>query len=766
MSKLAAVLVSTLVIFVLSISWLPSGFAPLINWLGPELGDSFIILLALIFFAFGSPLTYPVIFTAWAITGTVVGLFARGLRPAIAAASLVYTMVYALLAVSFLGVFLNLNKSGLLHGNLPPVPPGTNIASILNAPVFSQFAPLFLNSISSASSATSGSSSLGSFNVSSLITSILPSLIGGAVILFVFAAVVGFFLGRVSKMLRPSKRKSIKQTPSAPSSQEPVPVSVKTAAIAILAILALSAGMQFIHASAVNYNFNYYYENTVSLVGSDGSATNYYAFAADFNTLSGRSTFGQNAFDNLLEQSSLGTTTAIAAFIVSQNQSLSFLPSSIANALQKYVSLVPPTMEVYVSGGDCSSAQVSASNFDTYLSENGYISGSSLLVAIPVDGGQVGQSSGSQACVVLYGSNQSPSKLASTFVSDTLPAFSSTGLINIFSNGLSTGNYTVGATPNSVNASAIFAGFAKPQFLALLPGIGQTLSQSAIQNGQSLVAIAGGVTERNGVAHSSSNQHTVTFADLMQYYQQVSFAKNSSFSLAGLGVPLASVNTTSAASLSDYNYTMITTNATLLAQVVGTGQAIMNLNPGSNITTAIQAVFNRLLPANILLTKTMQAQSDGTVLVTVNVQNNDNDTLSNLVMNDSSFANSYTGSLQVTSGNTMDSSVLTLGPDQSHSYTYSVKVSGVGIYVGGSAFLSYDMNGTRFTTFSNNAYYSAASPGAAGSIQSLAGSVGSVLDQYAGLGTSGTSIVYIAMIALLAGAAFMEFRSFNKWRKG
>ncbi|MHB1907680.1 MAG: hypothetical protein ACYCQJ_02270 [Nitrososphaerales archaeon] len=756
MSKLAAVLVSTLVIFVLSVSWLPSGFAPLINWLGPELGSSFMIMLALVFFAFGSPLTYTVIFTAWAITGTVVGLFARGLRPAIAAASLVYTMVYALLAVSFLGVFLNLNKSGLLNGNLPPVPPGTNIASILNAPVFSQFAPLFLNSISSASS---GSSALGSFNVSSLITSILPSLIGGAVILFVFAAIVGFFLGRVSKMLKPSKRKSVKQT-AAPSSPEPVPVSVKTAAIVILAILALSAGMSF-YTNASSENYNYYYENTISLVGTDGSATNYYAFAVDPNTLSGRGGY----FAGLLSQ--LYTFPSFdAAFIGSQNQSLSFLPSNIVSALAKYVSLVPPTLEVYVASTDCGSAQPFASAFDTILSNIGYISGSSLLTAIPIDAGQVGGSSGSQACVVLYGSNQSPSKLASTFVKDTLPSFSSTGLIKIFENGLSTGNYTVGATPNSVNASAIFAGVATPQFLSLLPGIGTTLSQSAEQNGQTFVAIAGGVTERNGVAHSSSNEHTVTFADLMQYYQQVSLAANSSFSLAGIGVPLASVNSSSPTSLSDYNYTMITTNATLLAQVIGTGQAIMNLSPGSSVSTAIQAIFTRLLPANIHVTKTMQAQNDGTVLVTINVQNSDNDSLTNLVMNDTGFQNAYPGSLQVTSGNALDSSVLSLGPNQSHTYTYSVKVSGIGIYVGGSAFLSYNMNGTKFTTFSNSAYYSAASPGAIASVQSLAGSIGSVLDQYAGLGSSGTSIVYIAMIALLAGAAFMEFRSFNKWRKG
>ena len=244
MSKLAAALVSTLVVFFLAFAWMPSGFAPLINWLGPQLGVSFQVMLALIFFLFGNPITYTVIFAGWAIAGIIVGVFARGLRPALSAAPIVFSMTYALLGLSFLGVFINLDNSGLIHGNLPPVPPGTTISSLLNAPVFSQFAPLFLSGASSALSG--GSSPLASFNTSNLISSILPSLIGSAVILFAFSIGVGFFMGRLTKMFKLRAKQLKEAAPTTPA----VPVTAKVAAIVILAILVFSSGFLFLASSA------------------------------------------------------------------------------------------------------------------------------------------------------------------------------------------------------------------------------------------------------------------------------------------------------------------------------------------------------------------------------------------------------------------------------------------------------------------------------------------------------------------------------------
>lgn len=769
MSKLAAVLVSTLVFFVLAVSWLPSSFDPILNWFGPVIGPSFQILLALIFMLFGSPLIYSIVFTTWAITGIVVGLFARGLRSAIGAASLVYTFAYALLGIAFGAVFLQLNNSGFFHHvTIPPIPPGTTTASILNIPVFKQFAPLFLSGISGL---TSGSSPLSTFSISSLLSTIVPSIIGGFVILIIFAAISGFAMGRISKMLRPSKREKWKpvnepaavqenkpgEAPPSQGEQQPVPTSVKTAAIAILAILLLGAGfVAFTNASYASSNF--YAESVLSLVNPDGSATNYYTF------LSG--SFGLSS----LTSSSMGPDI-IAGVVASQAGNLGFLPQSLTSQFSKYVTLVPPTIAVLLYNGSCSSTKSEATSASSALSSAFDITGLGLLVSLSEQGSNLGMPNTQNICAYVYQSTESLSSMATIFENTVIPAFSSSGLISVFEKGLSSGFLIPSATSTSVNSSAIYAGFIEPQFLANIPVIGQMVSGSA--SSQSLLEILGGVAQQNSVLHSSSNEHTASFSQLTQYSSsQIGFASVSSFSFAGLAVPLPSNNSTSSIpNLSDFNYTIITTNPALLAQILGSGQNIISLSPGQNISSSeIQAAFTKLLPAYLSITKTFRADSNGTVTVTVTVLNNDNDSLTNLVMNDTLFTNAYASSLVVVSGNPLNSSVSSLAPSSTAVYSYIVKLDGIGTYSSSilnldPAVLTYTLNGTQFQAVSSPAYYNVSAPQSIGAIGALASSVGGILDKAMNI-SSGTTLVYVILVALFAAAGFMEYRSFSKWRKG
>ncbi len=772
MSKLAAVLVSTLVFFILAVSLLPSSFDPILNWFGPVLGPSFQVFLALIFMLFGSPLIYSIVFTTWAITGVVVGLFTRGLRRAIGAASLVYTFAYALLGIAFGAVFIQLDNSGLLRGNgnaIPPAPPGTNTVTLLNIPVFKQFAPLFLKGVSGLSS---GSSPLSSFSIGSLLSTIIPSIIGGFVILVIFSAISGFAMGRVSKMLRPSKQKwqpanetaakEEKTKPSEsppPSQQEPVPISVGATVIAIIAILLIAV----VFAALGNISYasssspSFYTESAVSLVNPDGSATNYYNF------LSNSFAIGS------MNSGSMGSDI-VAALVASQTGNLGFLPHSIVNQFSKYTALVPPTVAILLYSESCNSTSSEASSASTSLASGFGVTDLSLLVSFSESGSNLGLTNVQNACVYVYQSSESMSTMATSFESSVIPTFYGSGLISVFQNGLSSGFLIPGETPTSVNSSAIYAGFIEPQFLSNIPVIGQMNSGSTASQG--VLGILGGVAQQDGAFHSSSDQHTASFAQLMDYSSQISFASISSFSLAGLGVPLPSNNSTSNSipSLSGYNYTMVTTSPTLLEQLLGTGQNIMSLSAGQSVSdSTLLASFSKALPAYLSFTKSFKANPDGTVTVTLTVVNKDIDSLTNLVVDDSAFTSTYSSSLSVVSGNPINSSVSNLNPSSSVSYSYNVKLSGIGTYSsvgnGSAAVLSYDLNGTQFQAFSAPAYYNVTAPTSIGAVGTLASSIGGLLDKAVNI-SSGTTLVYVILAALFAAAGFMEYRSFSKWRKG
>jgi hypothetical protein len=751
MSKLAAVLVSTLVFFILAVSWLPSSFGPILDWLGTVLGPSFQILLALIFMLFGNPLLYSVVFSAWAIAGIVVGLFTRGLRSAIGAASLVYTFAYALLGIACAAVFLQLNNSGLLRGAVPPIPPNTNTATLLNIPVFKQFAPLFLKGVSGVSS---GSSPLSNFSPGSLLSTIIPGIIEGFVILLIFSAVSGFAMGRVSRMLRPSKGK---WQPANETAAKPVPISVGAAVIAILAILLIGVGFaSFANVSNASSSPSFYAESVVSLVNPDGSATNYYNFLSNSFAI------------NSMSSASMGPDI-IAGVVASQAGNLGFLPQSIVTQFSKYASLVPPTAEILLYSGTCSSTSSEASTASSALATGLGITDLSLLVSFSESGSNLGLTNVQSACIYIYQSSESLSTMARTFESSVFPAFYVSGLISVFQNGLSSGFLVPGATSSSVNSSAIYVGFIEPQFISNIPVIGQMVSGSAASQG--VLGILGGVALQDSVLHSSSNQHTASFAQLTGYSNMINFASISSFSLAGVGVPLASNNdTNSVPSISGYNYTIVTTNPSLMGQILGTGQNISSLGAGQSASSStLLASFSKVLPAYLSFTKSFKANSDGTVTVTLKIMNKDNDSLRNLVVDDSAFTNAYPGSLSVVSGSPVNASVDNLGPSSSVAYSYRVRISGVGTYSSlgnaSAAVLSYNLNGTQFKVNSAPSYYNVTAPTSFGAIGTLASSVGIVLDKALNF-SGGTTLVYVILVALFAAAGFMEYRSFSKWRKG
>lgn len=201
MGKLSALLVGTFLLLVLAYSELASGFTPLINWLGPILGIPLQFLLGLIFMMIGNPLAYPSVLIDWVALGVVIGLIVRRTGGAVLSAFLVYVVGWVFLVATGGIVFYHVFPRGVLSSlstlsagvSVPPPPPGTDIATILNEPLLNGLPSLF-------ASATSAGGALNSITADW--ESVLLSSLGNFFILLFIAGLAGFVTGRVSNKLK------------------------------------------------------------------------------------------------------------------------------------------------------------------------------------------------------------------------------------------------------------------------------------------------------------------------------------------------------------------------------------------------------------------------------------------------------------------------------------------------------------------------------------------------------------------------------------
>ncbi len=737
MSKLGAILIGTLALFVLSFSLLPSAFSPLINWLGPIFGVSFQTMLAILFFTAGNPLVYPIVFATWLAAGVIVGLLARGIKSAIVAAPIIYGATLGLLGLAIANIVMTVSSTGLSKGVLPPPPPGTNTATILNVPVFRQFAPLLISSLSSASAPSIGS----------LASVVIPPIIGNFVIFIASAVAIGFGVPKLFTKFAIASRLHL----GGPSSAPKLPKVIGALALVMLVFSSAFAG--FASAQAP---FSYA-EAVVSVINPNGSVTNYYAFASSSLTLS--------SGGNSISSSSLSGTGIVAAIVASQNGSLAFLPQSMTSGISQYMGLLPPTLAVLLYQGTCTSSQSEASSTSTTLASIFNLNDLSLLVSQSVSGSSIGMQSTQEICFYVYQSNVPLSSMADSFVSTVLPSVHQSGLINIFSQGLSSKYLVPGATSTSVNSSAILTGFFDPQFLSSFPLLGQAIQNFTSSMG--IVGFAGGLATTSNVIHSSSTTHTASFSYLLNYGGSVSFASDSTLSAAGIGVPLPGASSNSF-SPSDYNFTLATNNPQAMSYLSSSqmNSNVIQVNSGQSVPTQqLGASFTGIFPAYLQVTKSLSQQASGNVLVNIVVKNLDTDNLANLYMNDTQFANFYQGALSIVSGSPSNSSVSSLAPGASVTYSYLVKLSGIGTYVSPPAQIAYNLNGTQFSAISNSATVSQPNAGAAQALGALVSTAGKSLDIFLNTGGYGAGIVIAALLGLFALAGFMEYRQFVKWRK-
>jgi hypothetical protein len=741
LAKLTAVIVGVLVFYVMAFSFLPSSFSPIINWLGPVFGVSLQVLLSLLFFIFASPFTYPVVLVTWILVGVLVGVFTRTLKGALSAAPAVLSFALTLLGIAFGGLLSGLSKSGITSGNFPPPPEGTNVATIFNVPVFNKIAPLIIGSISGGSGLNIGTTT------SSLVPILVVPLLENIVILFASAIVVGFGLGFVLKKTKSNRAKKMHSDNASPQQ------ITTTAAVAII-LLFLFAGLFGAPTSFAQGGF--YSETVLATVGTYGNSTNYYAFGSSSLVIPN----SQGAFSSM--------NGVVFAVEVSQVGGFGLLPSSLASQFQSVVSLLPPSMVIIGLYGTCDSTSSSASSLEAGFASAYSMNDLSQLVCanVPASNMGLGNSNGNNVAVYAYQSSIPMNSIAQFMANTIDPLIQSSGLIEVFNTGLSSGFLVPGASPSSVTKSVLLSGYASVDFLKQIPVVGSFFNGA--QGG--LIGFSGAITSKANALHSSSAVHSVSFAQLTNYNGSVSFSPNSIFSIAGVGVPLTNLQSNVQA-LSDLNLTLYTNNPSVTKSILSSQASsqiqIVSLQQGESVQSSqMQASFTKLLPANLSVVKTITAQSDGTVLVTISVNNLDTDQVTNLALNDQAFLNSYPSSLTLVSGNPLNSATSSLAPGASVSYTYSIRPSGVGTYVALPAQVSYQLNGTTFTAYSNTAQYSTAPATAESSLSALISSEGSSIDSIIGTSAgTGALIIILVLVALVVLAGFMEYRSYAKWRK-
>jgi len=181
----------------------------------------------------------------------------------------------------------------------------------------------------------------------------------------------------------------------------------------------------------------------------------------------------------------------------------------------------------------------------------------------------------------------------------------------------------------------------------------------------------------------------------------------------------------------------------------------------------IHATFAGLFPANLKVSKSFTQVDNGNLLVSVTVKSFDTSPVTLVTEDDSAFLNSYSGGANLVSGEATNSSSMTLNPNYTTTYKYTVHLTGIGSYDSTPAAVSYLLNGTSFTAESNAVVRQQTPPPAPQAIFGLLGSVAGLVNN--GLGTSqsapivGSVIVYFPILLLIGLAARSEYGSVRGW---
>ncbi len=780
-------------------------YTPLLDWLGPYFGAPLAFILPILFLLVGNPVEFPVIIASWIIIAFLVAAGARRGGRSAGTAFTVYLSILGFLGVSAIALLFSahvlsgVSSSSLssLTGILSAPPSGTNLYTIENEPLVGNIVGI-ASSYASVFGGTSSAAS-GSPNISQIISSLESNFLIYLIINLVIFLVASYIFGKLfQRIVRPRKEKPSGVVAAlvviavvaggfavlADFSQHSSPISLYPSVTgqttsASSAQYADSSGMaQFSPsyvASAINgftpsgtgsgINSTYF---AAGIVGRYGGVYNLYAMASLVGPSAssqwyGTSAAGASDFTLVIYTYNL---TQIAEAL-SEDQIINGTGILGSSTLGSLLNIVPQV--IVIEGYNGSTMQyggTAAQNANNIISLSGG-TGTKLLISLNLSSSSAFPGF-SGSIYVFSGAMAWPGNLWQV-ISPVTGEMNQSGPLVMFEDGLKSGYLIPGNGTGSVQAAIAVAGIINPSTFnsTLLKDLGVAGTNVSFSNDR--IAIAGGVFYKAGVFHSSSTLKTISYSKLFHYFQPIKFDSPATFYLMVIGYPVSS--TSGQGGGTAYNYTTYTSNSSYSSSYNFNGKNTPILvSYGSPIDLANTTfTTDTVFPANLSILTTASG-SGGVYRISTTVVNNDNDTLTGLIISDNRTVAMYSGYLTVIGGNNTFITRASLDPGSTVTFSFNVSVRNFGVFTLQGANVNYSSNGVRFNVTGTPGKLAVPPPSFLSSVVAIEYAAISGAGAASPLGFLTVQIIsgfytfeLIAVLVLLLDV-FLEVRAFRRWR--
>ncbi|HUS78049.1 MAG TPA: hypothetical protein VM050_05250 [Patescibacteria group bacterium] len=772
MRKTAAFALGVLLVLTLGYVVLHPSYMLVANWLGPVTGSSLLTVLTIIYLLMGDPLKFVALAVLWASVSFLGGLIVRRRVGAVLTMMLVFTFLLPVLLANAYGAYLNVSElAGMEQENplelLPPLPSGLSIAQLAEAPIVGKVFETVLGMFQSGEMADPYSMMTG-----------LAIQVGVGVLekllIIILATLIGVEVGvRIEPMFGPAFG-SLKTMMSGGIS--PGASGTKVGATSLAWIFLLASSLLF-STPVVYASEGFYTENIGAMIDTLGRA-----YVGDM--------FVESEAIIDIDWGGEEAEGLIAAVVISQDgvkEILMTIPG-FPEEFTSFITLLPPTMmvAVYVDASPeeaSSRAEVVSSAFSDMLGAD-----FSELLAFEPPPEMLSGPEGMQIpefTLVIHQSTAELPDVAGSF----LDKFSEHGgLAAIFDDVLSEGSFLPGAGEDACDIAALVSGFIDMETIgSMLPldELPENVTETLPFDFTKPISFSGGVAYWEQGFETGAEGQSLDLLKLLGVDESVSFSEDSDMSIVLLAAPngtdlggktVPNVKITTSLPPDDpkleFIYGMLESmgliNLTEPGEEFSIPEDVFNIEDVLSPEAFKIGVEGVTLPLKVQVTKEYNPKSSNKDLidVTVTVRNEDFDTMTDVHLDDSSSLMGYPASSEIVSGYTsMDWGAI--GPGESRSLTYTVGLSGVGIYTLSSAAVSYNSEGELFTSSSNDVELAVSQPNPLSFTSMSLGATWTasvtLLDMFTD--GSGSTILLGASAVLLALLAFLEYRNLRAWMR-
>jgi len=761
--KIASLLLGLFLAFTLGYLLLHPSFLLIADWLSPVLGTHLYALLTAVYLLLGDPIGFAPLTAIWGGVSFLGGVIIRRRVGAALTTLLVFLLFIPVLAVSVFGVYQAMAEIGFAGGGanpleaLPPLPRGLSIAHVFEAPVLGRVIETFLGTVQGGPPPGQGIDIL-----MALFGPILMDLALKPVIIIV-AALIGVEVGRrlVEPALKPFEE-SLRIRLGGKPRTKPGDVwgDVGKIASCVIMIGLLVSSASPIRAGPAPEDF--YAEAIIGALDGRGRA-----HVADLFIESG---------DSILGDAGGEETEGLLAAVMLSHEGIAEPLLEMGNftsdlGLGQFLNLVPPTVMVAVYADVPQDvAELRADSVSSAFSELFDTRLSGLAAFSPPIHGE--NTTLPQLTFVLYQSSARLEELSEGYQGN-LPGRG--GLADILLEVSDRGVLIPGMGPESADGSLLMSGFVNLDALFSCVDLGELpfdLTDFIPTALDGPVSFSGGVSFWDHGVASTGEGYVFDVLDLLGFGGSAGFSGDSDISIVLLTAP----NGTDTGGERSNNLKVTTTlnlaqfdpqylNLTMQGDV-------MTKAPGADVEPSrFQISFSGVtLPLNVEVSKEVSpavVPPRGVVTVTVTVKNNDARPMLNVGLDDGSTISGYPLSARLVSGST-SASLGSIGPGESKTLTYSVRLGEGGVYTLPPAEAGYTCSGGHFREPSNGAEARVARPSPLSmglEIAAMSWTGGArLLDMLTG--GNGHSVMAAATLLILATLAFMEYRNLRKWLAG